>query len=189
MATPIGAATAAPITAAIDTREFAVTSATPFGSSRRYCRGAGDSKRLRGDQAAERRRVKPDILGEDGAGHDPAQEPTHSGRRPDRPASAVPEPVQEWPDHRCDHHERRHRQNQVQRDPRPGLRGRDGEEQRVSERDRHQHVRRSVDGIEFDQSGQPGRAGALGARRTAQPGGAGPSRSRGRRRRVTRGPR
>ena len=133
-----------------------------------YGGGARDAVRLGGHQAPERGGEQPPRLGHDGRGQHPAQEAADRHGRADGPPAAVAEAVEERSDQRRDDRERQHRQAEEQRDLAARLAGRDLEEQRAGQRDRHRGVAGGVEGVQLDQPRQPGVAGTLGARRAAR---------------------
>ena len=127
-----------------------------------YGGGARDAVRLGRHQAAEGGGEQPARVGRDGRGQHPAQEGPDRHRGADGPAAAVAEAVEERADQRRDDRERQHRQREEQRDLTARLTGRDLEEQRAGERDRDGRVTGGVEGVQPDQLGEAGLAGALG---------------------------
>ena len=127
----------------------------------------GDAVRLGGDQDAEGGREQPGRVGDHGGGQHPAEEPAQRHRRPDRPAPAVAEAVQERADQRRHDREREHRQAQEEGDLVAGLAGRHLEEERAGERDRHGRVAGGVEGVQLDQPGEPRVSGPFGVGRAS----------------------
>ena len=130
-----------------------------------YGGGAGHAVRLGRDEYAERRGIEQRRVVGDRAGEHPAEEGADREGRPDRPAPAVAEPVEERADQRRHDRERQHRQAEEQRHLAARLAGGAGEEDRGRQRDRDGGVAGRVGGVQVDEPGQPGLLGALGAGR------------------------
>src|SRR4051794_25849038 len=95
--------------------------------------------------------------------HQPRGDRAAEHRRGKRIAATVSEAVQGGPDHRRDHGERGHRDEQVDRHPTARGVGVDGEEQRAGERDGDERVGCGSRRVQLDQFGQSGLVGAFGA--------------------------
>ena len=146
--------TAAPTTLAIEIRELALTR-VKFSGSRR---GTADAWVTVNALEATR---QPSAAGNSHSELSSTSASTQhrnaaQGQRdPDRPAAAVPEPVEERPDQRRHDGERCHGQQQELGHLGPGLVGGQGEEQRSGQRHRDRGVPGGGEELQVDQPGQP----------------------------------
>ena len=131
-------------------------------------RGARHGVRTARDEAAQRRREEPRAVLHDGRGEHPGEERARREGGAERPAAAVPEPVEQRPDQRCQQHEGRHGEHEEQRHPPAGLVGGQREDG-ARERDRERGIPGDVDRVQLGEPRQAGVGGAVGVGEAAEP--------------------
>ena len=149
-------------------REFAVTSEMSSGQQAWHRGGPGHGIRAARDQAAQGGGEEPGAVLDDGGGQHPGQEGPRGQRGAERPAAAVPEPVEQRPDQRRQQHERGHGEHEEEGDPAPGLVGGQCEDG-AGERDGERGIRGDVDRVQLGEPGQAGVGRAVGVGEAAEP--------------------
>ncbi len=141
-------------------------------------RGSYHSVGLRQHQRAERTGIQDEQVARV-TGHDQGEDRAADRGAGHRPAAPVLEPVESGADHRGDHRERRHRDQQVQQDVAPLRMGRRAEEDGARERDDDHRVGAVAEYLVPDECGQPGLVGTVGLARADDLAGDDPGRAVG----------